>query len=190
MIAYARRARGSCLAVANDAWMIRALLAATTALVASTNLSVSSGDLGAYQLIPKTFMAVRCGGENHSPSLSWRGVPHGTASLALIMHDPDAPMPGGFFHWVVYNLPAQTRSLPRDVKLSVDQLGITSARMAAYHGPCPPPGPAHHYIFTIYALDIARVAASTPLDGPQLERQIVGHVLAKGVFEATAETQR
>jgi hypothetical protein len=171
--------------------MVRTLLAAGVAVAASAAIMfVQSGDLVANRLIPKTFMAVACGGENHSPSLAWNGAPQSTQSFAIIMHDPDAPMPGGFYHWVVYNLSSATHRLGRDAKLTAGQLGVTSARRAEYHGPCPPPGPAHHYTFTVYALDLPHVTAAAPLSGPELEHAIAGHVVARGVFEATAETTR
>ena len=79
------------------------------------------------------------------------------------MHDPDAPMPGGFYHWVVYNIPAGTHALVGDAKLSPAQLGSTSAGKPGYYGPCPPPGPAHHYTITLYALDLAHIATDAPL---------------------------
>jgi hypothetical protein len=183
------RARGSGLAVANDARMTRTSIAAAITLVASTAwLHVGSDDIIAGHAIPKVFMARHCGGQNRSPSLAWGGAPHGTASFAIVMHDADAPIPGGFYHWVLYNLPSRTNRLEPDVKLTADQLGQTSVGRAEYHGPCPPLGPAHHYTITVYALDVSHVSATTPLTGSELERSIDGHVLARGVLEATAAT--
>jgi Raf kinase inhibitor-like YbhB/YbcL family protein len=183
------RARGSGPAVANDACVTRALVAAAITLVASTAwLHVGSSDIIAGRAIPKVFMARECGGNNRSPSLAWSGAPHGTASFAIIMHDADAPIPGGFYHWVLYNLPSGMHRLEPDVKVAANQLGQTSAARTEYHGPCPPPGPAHHYTITVYALDLSRVSAATPLTGSALERRIAGHVLARGVLKATAAT--
>lgn len=150
------------------------------------SLHVESGDVVAGRAIPKVFMARQCGGDNRSPSLAWTGAPPGTASFAIVMHDADAPIPGGFYHWVLYNLPSGTHRLDSNVALAEDQLGETSAARAEYHGPCPPPGPAHHYTITVYALDLRRIAAASPLTGAQLERRIDGHVIARGVLEATA----
>jgi Raf kinase inhibitor-like YbhB/YbcL family protein len=170
--------------------MTRTLMAATITLVASTVwLHVGSNDIVAGHAIPKVFMARQCGGENRSPSLAWSGAPHGTASFAIVMHDADAPIPGGFYHWVLYNLPGRTNRLEPDVKVAAGQLGQTSAARTEYHGPCPPPGPAHHYTITVYALDVSHVSAATPLTGSELERSIDGHVLARGVLEATAATK-
>src|ERR1700677_1402250 len=97
--------------------MIRALLAAAITLVASMAwLHVGSSDIVAGHAIPKVFMARECGGNNRSPSLAWSGAPHGTASFAIIMHDADAPIPGGFYHWVLYNLSGRTQRLRHDGK--------------------------------------------------------------------------
>ena len=126
-------------------------------------------------------MAADCGGENRSPQLQWSGAPKGTKSFALIVHDADAPIPGGFYHWVVYNLPAATNELSANVKLD-SSTGETSTGKAGDHGPCPPPGPTHHYTFTVYALDVARISAAAPLLAPDLQARIAGHVLARGVF--------
>lgn len=117
-----------------------------------------------------------CHGANRSPELHWSGVPAGTKSFALVLHDPDAPAPGGWYHWVVYDLPAQTRELPQGAHLPASELGRTSWGEAGYGGPCPPPGKPHRYVFTLYALDVARIP-KPPAGGPQLERAVRGHVL-------------
>jgi Raf kinase inhibitor-like YbhB/YbcL family protein len=154
--------------------------------VAAAGMDLRSSDFTPSGRLGPAFMAAECGGQNHSPALSWSGVPKNAKSFALIMHDPDAPLPGGFYHWVVYDLSASTQRLSRDVKLAANQLGETSAGKAAYHGPCPPPGPPHHYNFTLYALDLARIPHTAPLSGPQVERLIAGHVLARAALQGIA----
>ncbi len=95
-------------------------------------------------------------GEDVSPPLSWSHLPDGTKSLALICHDPDAPLvsPGsyGFVHWVLYNIPASVSELPEGVQ------GYTSGRNdfghTRYGGPMPPERHGvHHYYFWLLALD-------------------------------------
>ena len=54
-------------------------------------------------------------GEDASPELSWRDAPSKTQSFALIVHDPDARKPGGFTHWVVYNIPPETNHIAENV---------------------------------------------------------------------------
>jgi Raf kinase inhibitor-like YbhB/YbcL family protein len=157
------------------------LLAAATAI-----MKLSSGDFSDGGAIPSASMAADCGGKNRSPALAWSDAPKTAKSFALIVHDPDAPMPGGFYHWVIYNLPATVHDLTPEVKLSADQLGETSLGKPGYYGPCPPPGPAHHYVFTLYALDVARIATGAPLTGAQLESRVAGHVLARTLLRGTA----
>ena len=97
-----------------------------------------------------------CDGEDISPSLAWTDPPEGTQSFALIMDDPDAPM-GTWVHWVLYNLPAETRALseaiPADAELpDGSRHGKNSWPRLDYGGPCPPGG-THRYFFKLYALD-------------------------------------
>ncbi len=170
--------------------MLRLVAAAGIVLATTIGpLRIQSSDFSDSGVIPARAMAADCGGENRSPQLQWSGAPKGTKSFALIVHDADAPIPGGFYHWVVYNLPAATNELSANVKLDSAQLGETSTGKAGYYGPCPPPGPTHHYTFTVYALDVARISAAAPLLAPDLQARIAGHVLARGVLRGT-ETRR
>jgi Raf kinase inhibitor-like YbhB/YbcL family protein len=152
----------------------------------TTTMQIHSSDFSPDGAIPLRAMATDCGGKNRSPGLSWSAVPSTAKSFALVVHDPDAPLPGGFYHWVVYNIPASARGLAANETLAKSRLGLTSRGEAGYYGPCPPPGPAHHYFFTLYALDFGRIAAGSPLTAPQLEARIKGHVQARAVIEGTA----
>jgi Raf kinase inhibitor-like YbhB/YbcL family protein len=92
-----------------------------------------------------------------SPPLSWRGVPADARTLALIVKDPDAPR-RTFIHWVIYNIPATATgleaSVPPTAKLANGAMqGANTLGKIGYMGPCPPPGPAHHYHFYLMALD-------------------------------------
>ncbi|HEY2162129.1 MAG TPA: YbhB/YbcL family Raf kinase inhibitor-like protein [Solirubrobacteraceae bacterium] len=91
-------------------------------------------------------------GEDVAPPLEWSGVPDGTKSFAIVVHDPDAPLVDGFTHWVAYGIPGDARSLPEGGGDAVE--GVNSIGNAGYNGPAPPPGHGpHHYYFWIYALD-------------------------------------
>jgi Raf kinase inhibitor-like YbhB/YbcL family protein len=97
-----------------------------------------------------------CDGENTSPGLTWTSPPAGTRSFGLIFDDPDAPG-GTWVHWVLFNLPAETRSLPEavgpDPTLANGAVhGSNSWNSIGYGGPCPPGG-EHRYFFKLYALD-------------------------------------
>jgi Raf kinase inhibitor-like YbhB/YbcL family protein len=124
-------------------------------------ITVSSPAFTEGAAIPQRFT---CEGDNRSPPLAWAGVPAGTVGLALVVDDPDAPR-GTYVHWVVVGLdPASTELAEAAVPPDARQLP-NSAGKAAYTGPCPPGGPAHHYRFTVYALQhTAEVGADASPD--------------------------
>ncbi len=153
---------------------------------ATPAMRLQSSDFPPAGVIPAPLMATDCGGQNRSPELTWADAPKGTASFALIVHDPDAPIPGGFFHWVVYNLPTTVHGLAANAKLAADQLGKTSRGQAGYYGPCPPPGSTHHYTFTLLALDLPHISTRAPMTADQLEAVAKGHVMATAVLNGTA----
>jgi hypothetical protein len=124
-----------------------------------------------------------CDGEEISPQLAWSAPPAGTASFALLVTDPDAPR-GVFTHWVLYNLPATTRSLPEGVATRGElsdgsRQGRNGFGGFGYGGPCPPGGSPHHYIFTLYALD-TRLNLPAGATRAQVEEAMQGHTLARG----------
>ena len=120
---------------------------------------------------------------NVSPALIWEDLPSGTKSLALIVHDPDALRPGGFTHWVIFNIPASPNYLnecvlPRDCLPDGAIQGLNSAGANGYLGPAPPPGKPHHYHFTLYALD-RKLMLPTSTDREALLEAMEGHTLGK-----------
>jgi Raf kinase inhibitor-like YbhB/YbcL family protein len=108
------------------------------------------------------------------------GVPADAQSLALIVHDPDAPVTGGWTHWIIFDLDPY---LTRIAENSVPDNGIealTSFRKAGYGGPCPPIG-AHHYQFQLYALD-TKLELEGPVTKEDIEAAIEGHVQEKALL--------
>jgi len=132
--------------------------------------------------LPLAAAAIPCGGENRSPELHWNDLPAATRSLALIVHDTDAPRAGGFYHWVAYNLSPAMRSFPPAAVIAPESSGRNDAGSLGYFGPCPPPGKPHHYHFTLYALDIARIDAAQPLSASELLARMRGHILAQSAL--------
>ena len=134
-----------------------------------------------------------CDGPNVSPPLAWTSPPEDTESQLLVVDDPDASGPGSFTHWVVYNLPLEVTTVPRDYWPAASRLVDTEPvpRTAVndfgdrgYSGPCPPSGEEHRYLFSIYALDTV-----LDLEGEVAPMQVVaammGHVLDKAVLIGT-----
>jgi len=129
-----------------------------------------------------------CEGQDVSPTLTWGKPPAGTQSLALIVDDPDAPV-GVFTHWVLFNLPADSRGLPEamptQAQLPDGSLqGKNDFGKIGYGGPCPPPGRPHRYQFTLYALD-----QTLDLKAGASKKQVLdamqGHILAQGRLTGT-----
>ncbi len=131
--------------------------------------------------------AYTCDGSDTSPQLAWTAPPPTTQSLALIVVDPDAPM-GAFVHWVLYNLPAATRSLPEGV-VKQEQLtdgtrqGQNDFPRTGYSGPCPQPNSTHRYFFVLYALD-EKLNLPPGATRAQVEDAMKGHILAHGELMA------
>lgn len=139
-----------------------------------TSSSFQSGE------IPSKFS---CNGAGISPQLSWSAPPSGTASFALIVTDPDAPG-RTFVHWVIYDLPAGMRTLPEGLPglgqlADGSQQGRNDFGEIGYGGPCPPGNSAHHYHFTLYALD-AKLNLPVGATRAQVEAAMKGHILARG----------
>lgn len=123
-----------------------------------------------------------CDGQDVSPPLEWGAVPEGTKSIALISDDPDAPR-GTWVHWVLFNLPAETRKLEEDIPPdktlpSGARQGTTDFGRVGYGGPCPPSG-THRYFFKIYALD-TKLDLAAGANKSELLKAMEGHVLGQG----------
>lgn len=128
--------------------------------------------------IPQKFT---CQGEDVSPELILRDIPTNAKSLVLIVDDPDAPS-GTFDHWIVWNIPADTKKLSEGVSLG--QQGTNGFGKLGYKGPCPPPGKAHRYFFKLYALDslLKLPEGSTK---KQVEKAMEGHIIGNAELIGT-----
>jgi Raf kinase inhibitor-like YbhB/YbcL family protein len=146
---------------------------------AQHTLKVKSPAFQEGGMIPKAYT---CDGRNISPPLEWSDVPGATKSIAVIVEDPDAP--GMVFtHWVVYNLPPETRSLPesmpdeKQLKNGTRQ-GMNDFLKVGFGGLCPPTG-THRYYFKVYALDMM-LDMEPGLTKQHLLNKMKGHILADG----------
>ena len=136
------------------------LIAFASTTFAQNTFTLSSNDLGGEATVNEEFNGFGCTGENQSPQLSWKNAPEGTKSFAVTMYDPDAPTGSGWWHWVVFDIPADTKELVSsagNIELNLTPEGviqsITDYGANGYGGPCPPEGHGlHQYIITVYAL--------------------------------------
>jgi Raf kinase inhibitor-like YbhB/YbcL family protein len=123
-------------------------------------------------------------GPDVSPELSWQAVPAGTRELAVVVHDPDAPLTDGFTHWVIYGIPADATGIPRGGG-SAFREGPTDFGNQGYQGPAPPPGHGtHYYYFHLYALD-APVDAGPGLTRRELLERIDDHIIEQARLVGT-----
>jgi len=138
---------------------LAALLMPCTTVMAS-DFTVSSPDIKAGSTIGTHFIfsSFGCTGDNVSPALTWKNAPKGTKSFAITMYDPDAPTGSGWWHWLAFNIPADTSTVPAGAadggtlpKGTIQSR--TDFGAAGYGGPCPPVGDKpHRYTFTVFAL--------------------------------------
>ena len=154
----------------------------------TVSLNLASTAFGQGEPIPINFS---CDGSDISPPLQWDAPPAGTQSFALIVDDPDAPV-GTWVHWVLYDLPAESRDLPEavppDAELPAGGLhGQNSWKRLGYGGPCPPSG-THRYFFKLYTLDIA-LGLESGAAAEQVRKAMGGHVLAEGELMGTYSRQ-
>jgi len=132
-----------------------------------------------------------CSGKNISPALSWSGAPSGTKSFAVTLYDPDAPTGSGWWHWVVYNIPATVSGLPAGAGNAGGTLpagalqGHTDFGTPGFGGACPPVGAKpHRYIFSVYALKTDRIDVPDEASAAMVGYMIHTNSLAKASVTA------
>jgi Raf kinase inhibitor-like YbhB/YbcL family protein len=133
-----------------------------------------------------------CNGGNLSPALIWKDSPAGVRSYAVTVFDPDAPTGSGWWHWLVYDLPASMTSL--QTGLAVKAILPASAKQGRndfgsrnFGGACPPAGDKpHRYVFTLYALKVENLGvpddASAALIGFMLNSNSLGKAQLTATF--------
>jgi Raf kinase inhibitor-like YbhB/YbcL family protein len=153
-------AEGNRMCAAARLLLLLGLAAAAIPAAAAGQFTLTSPDIKPGGKIGNEFVfnSFGCTGQNLSPALAWSGAPAGTKGYVLMVYDPDAPTGSGFWHWVMYDIPASVTSLPQGAGMPGKQPeGAVQARndygAEGYGGPCPPKGDKpHRYIFTLYAV--------------------------------------
>lgn len=123
------------------------------------NFTLKSNNLKGQATVKEFFNSFGCTGHNTSPQLSWSDAPKGTESFAVTIYDKDAPSGSGWWHWLIFNVPADVTELKADagdVNTSIAPKECTQSindySTYGYGGPCPPPGELHQYLITVFAL--------------------------------------
>jgi Raf kinase inhibitor-like YbhB/YbcL family protein len=146
------------------------LLAGVLGAPVMAAMTLTSVDFASGAQIPLAQIYPRCGGENVSPQLNWRGAPPGTKSYVLTMIDTSVK-PAQWSHWIVVDLPVQVTSLARGFKTPPGGATQISSNFgdAHYDGPCPPTGSGlHRYELTLWALSIPKFSVAADMKATEL----------------------
>lgn len=161
-------------------------------LPATGSFTVTSTDVTDGQQLPMSAVHDSAGGQNTSPALSWEGAPDRTKSYVVTCFDPDAPVPGGFWHWIAVNIPAAATELPSgagadDASLPGDAFHVRSDFSArAYGGAAPPPGDVpHRYYFVVHAVDVEKLDVDENASAAVVSFNLAFHTLARAIITPT-----
>jgi len=177
-------------------WMIVAVLFTLPAF-AAVKFTLQSKDLKPNGTLAEKYVysGMGCTGENLSPQLSWSNPPAGAKSFAVSVYDPDAPTGSGWWHWVIYNIPAAITELAEGAGSGKSPLpagaveGKTDFGKSGYGGACPPPGDKpHRYIFTITALKVDKL--DVPADATAAYVGFMTHANSLGTATFTVKYSR
>jgi Raf kinase inhibitor-like YbhB/YbcL family protein len=168
------------------------LFAANTCMAAEFAVHSSSWQDGQMMKSDYVFNAFGCSGNNVSPQVSWSGAPEGTKSFAISVYDPDAPTGSGWWHWTVFNIPANAAELPEGAGSDPSKLpggavqGRTDFGKPGYGGACPPKGDKpHRYILTVYALKTDKLDLNPDASGAMVGYYLNQNALAKASMTVT-----
>lgn len=154
--------------------------------------SLYSNDLGGQFDLSQSFNDWGHNGSNSSPQLYWENAPKETKSFALTMYDIDAPSGSGWWHWLVFNIPADLNELPAHAGDLTQQLlpeSVVQSRndygTKGYGGPCPPQGHGfHQYVITIHALSVEKLELSDDTNPPVVGFNILANTIEKASLVA------
>ncbi|MEO8923459.1 MAG: YbhB/YbcL family Raf kinase inhibitor-like protein [Caldimonas sp.] len=168
------------------------LAAALTAQAAGFTLASPTIKPNSTLTEAQVFNGFGCSGKNISPALAWSGAPAGTKSFALTVYDPDAPTGSGWWHWVVFNIPASATTVAEGAgsadgkNLPAGSVqGRTDFGPPGFGGACPPAGDKpHRYVFTVYALKTDKLEVPADASAALVGFMIHGNLLGEAKFTA------
>ena len=158
--------------------------------------TVTSSDITDGQTLPTAQVSgvMGAGGQDTSPQLSWSGAPGGTQSYAVTVYDPDAPTASGFWHWAVFNIPADVTSLATDASKAGLPAGAVQlpndARLPGYVGAAPPAGHGpHRYWTVVHAVDVPTLDIPAEATPAFLGFNLFSHSLARAILVPVYEVK-
>lgn len=190
LIAFPRVALSRCLAIATMIAAIPVLAGAQTP--ATFKLTSADVPTNGNVTLKQVFNGMGCTGQNISPALMWTSPPAGTMSYGITVYDPDAPTGSGWWHWMVYDIPATTTSIPAGAGNAGKpglpagaQQGMTDFGAKGWGGPCPPAGDkAHRYVFTVFALKVPKLDVAANATSAVVGFNLNAMALGKATFTA------
>jgi len=149
--------------------------------------TLKSDDLSGQLTEMQVFSGFGCTGKNISPSLKWSDAPEEAKSFAITVYDPDAPTGSGWWHWLIFNIPPDIHELKTDagnLQKSLAPKGsiqsVTDYGKPGFGGACPPEGDKpHRYVFTVYALNVAKLDLTETTPPAMVGFFLNQHALAK-----------
>lgn len=155
--------------------------------VYAQTFTLKSDHLGGQLTDTQVFSGFGCNGKNISPHLKWINAPKTAKSYAVTVYDPDAPTGSGWWHWVIFNISSDINELQEDtgnLKKNLSPKGsvqsVTDFGGPGFGGACPPPGDKpHRYIFTVYALNVAKLDLDEKTQPAMVGFFLNQHVIAK-----------
>lgn len=158
-----------------------------TGIADAQDFALYSQDLGVNLTQSQVFSGFGCKGKNLSPALTWGNAPSNTKSFAVTVYDPDAPTGSGWWHWLIFNIPADVQALKADagrVEANLAPTGsiqsLTDFGKPGFGGACPPRGDkVHRYIFTVYALNTVKLNLTAETKPATVESALNNHAIAK-----------
>lgn len=170
-------------------WMFSVLFVLVMSPSYAAEFRLTSPSIPDQGKIPneQVFSGMGCSGKNISPELHWDHAPKETKSFAVTVYDPDAPTGSGWWHWVMFNIPATVQTLPQNAgkpdgsaALEGTIQSLTDFGQPGYGGPCPPAGDKpHRYIFTVYALKVDQLPLKKDSSGAMVGFYLNQNALAK-----------
>lgn len=159
----------------------------TAPLALAENFTLLSSDLTGQLTEQQVFSGFGCTGKNISPHLQWKNAPPETKSFAVTVYDPDAPTGSGWWHWVLFNIPASVSQLAADAGNPAKKLtpngsieSVTDYGKPGFGGACPPVGDKpHRYIFTVYALKVEKLELNSTSPPAMVGYYLNNNALAK-----------
>ena len=148
-------------------------------------MTLGSHSLGKQLNKEQVYNGYRCGGKNISPDLHWSTSLNSVKSFAVTIHDIDASVNNGWWHWIVYDIPKNVRSIKKGASnLNLLPGGAKEGRndygFIGYGGACPPKNDKpHRYVTTLYALNVSKLYIDKRATAFEIYQEIKKHTIAK-----------